>query len=79
MLGYVENMKGYACSGCRTIRPLFPESGSIDLGIPCLGSVPFDPDLAAACDRGEAPDAASQAWQAILALAESVRRNLEVS
>ncbi len=79
VLGYVENMKGYACRGCRTIQPLFPESGSVDLGIPCLGSVPFDPDLAAACDRGEAPDTASPAWQAILALAEAVRHNLEVS
>jgi ATP-binding protein involved in chromosome partitioning len=79
VLGYVENMKGYACSGCRTIRPLFPESGSIDLGIPCLGSVPFDPDLAAACDRGESPDAASPAWQAIRAVAETIRHNLEVS
>jgi ATP-binding protein involved in chromosome partitioning len=79
VLGYVENMKGYACSGCRTIRPLFPESGSVDLGIPCLGSVPFDPDLAAACDRGGAPDAASPAWQAIRALAETIRHGLEVS
>jgi len=79
VLGYVENMKGYACRGCRTIQPLFPESGSVDLGIPCLGSVPFDPDLAAACDRGEAADATGPAWQAILALADIVRQNLEVS
>ncbi|HSD10590.1 MAG TPA: P-loop NTPase [Candidatus Binatia bacterium] len=78
VLGYVENMKGYACSGCRTIRPLFPESGSIDLGLPLLGSVPFDPDLAAACDRGEPPDAASAGWQAIRSLAETVRYELEV-
>src|SRR5262249_16088259 len=79
LLGYVENMKGYACRGCRTIQPLFPESGTGDLGIPCLGSGPFDPDLPAACDRGEAADAATPAWQAILALADAVRQKLEVS
>jgi ATP-binding protein involved in chromosome partitioning len=53
VLGYVENMKGYSCSGCDTVRPLFSESPTVDLGIPCLGAVPFDPELAAACDRGE--------------------------
>ncbi len=36
------------------IKPLFPGSGAVDLGIPCLGGVPFDPELAARCDRGEA-------------------------
>ena len=25
VLGYVENMSGYACAGCGTVRPLFPE------------------------------------------------------
>jgi len=53
-LGYVENMSGYYCRDCNAVRPLFPEgSGSPrDLGIPCLGSVPFDPDLARRCDIG---------------------------
>jgi len=81
VLGYVENMKGYACAGCDTVRPLFSESGAIDLGIPCLGTVPFDPDLAAACDRGEAPrdDSASPAWRAIREAAAGTRRILEES
>ena len=80
VLGYVENMKGYACAGCDTVRPLFAESGSIDLGIPCLGTVPFDPDLAAACDRGESPraDSKSPAWRAIRDTAGAIRRALEV-
>jgi len=79
VLGYVENMKGYACAGCDTVRPLFVESGTIDLGIPCLGTVPFDPDLAAACDRGEPPqrDSKSPAWRAIRAAATELRRSLE--
>jgi ATP-binding protein involved in chromosome partitioning len=80
VLGYVENMKGYACAGCDTVRPLFAESGMIDLGIPCLGTVPFDPDLAAACDRGEPPaeDSPSPAWRAIREVARGIRRALEV-
>ena len=53
LLGYVENMAGYACEGCDEIRPLFPESATHDLGIPVLGRIPFDPRLAAAADRGE--------------------------
>jgi ATP-binding protein involved in chromosome partitioning len=57
LLGYVENMSGYYCHGCQTIKPLFdsPESAPLnraDLGIPCLGTVPFDPELARHCDRG---------------------------
>jgi Mrp family chromosome partitioning ATPase len=59
VLGYVENMSGYYCRDCDSIKPLFP-SESADMGIPCLGSVPFDPELAQHCDRGmpltELPD-----------------------
>ncbi len=53
-LGYVENMSGYFCRDCNAVRPLFPAGpGSPrDLGIPCLGSVPFDPELARRCDSG---------------------------
>ncbi len=79
VLGYVENMKGYSCSGCDSVRPLFPESGSIDLGIPSLGSVPFDPELAAASDRGEPLAAGSgrPALVAIRAIAERISTLLE--
>ena len=52
LLGYIENMKGYYCSDCDSLKPLFPTSGQVDLGVPCLGEVPFDPGLAAACDGG---------------------------
>ena len=54
VLGYVENMSGYYCRDCNAIRPLFV-SGSADLGIPCLGTVPFDPELARKCDLGIPP------------------------
>ena len=57
LLGYVENMSGYYCRDCNAIKPLFvsPDSVSPDragLEIPCLGTVPFDPELALHCDRG---------------------------
>ena len=56
VLGYVENMSGYYCRDCNATKPLFgsgretPEPS--DLGIPCLGTVPFDPELARQCDQG---------------------------
>ena len=52
VLGYVENMNGYYCADCDAVKPLFAGSEDLDLGLPCLGSVPFDPRLAAACDTG---------------------------
>ena len=67
LLGYVENMSGYYCRDCNAIKPLFvsPAEASAKaeqsrLEIPCLGTVPFDPELARHCDRGiplaELPD-----------------------
>ena len=52
ILGYVENMSGYYCRGCHAIQPLFVSSEASSLGIPCLGTVPFDPELARHCDLG---------------------------
>jgi ATP-binding protein involved in chromosome partitioning len=51
LLGYVENMSGYYCRDCNTIKPLFMSSENPRLGIPCLGTVPFDPELARYCDE----------------------------
>jgi ATP-binding protein involved in chromosome partitioning len=52
VLGYVENMSGYYCRGCNAIMPLFPSHGAPPLEIPCLGTVPFDPEVARSCDLG---------------------------
>jgi ATP-binding protein involved in chromosome partitioning len=52
VLGYVENMSGYYCRGCNGIRPLFESSAPPNLGLPCLGTVPFDPELTRHCDQG---------------------------
>jgi ATP-binding protein involved in chromosome partitioning len=60
LLGYVENMSGYYCADCARVRSLFPATEEVALGVPCLGKVPFDPELAAMGDRGvslnESPD-----------------------
>src|SRR5437867_2396057 len=66
LLGYVENMSGYYCRDCNAIKPLFVSPEPFDaaqgrpfddaqgrpsgLEIPCLGTVPFDPELARHCD-----------------------------
>ena len=52
VLGYVENMSGYYCRDCNAIKPLFSSESAAALDIPCLGTVPFDPELARHCDRG---------------------------
>jgi ATP-binding protein involved in chromosome partitioning len=52
LLGYVENMSGYYCRDCDAIKPLFASGSQIALDLPCLGTVPFDPELARHCDSG---------------------------
>jgi ATP-binding protein involved in chromosome partitioning len=52
VLGYVENMSGYYCRDCNAVKPLFASGEAPSLGIPCLGTVPFDPELARHCDTG---------------------------
>jgi len=52
LIGYIENMSGYYCRDCNAIKPLFVSTAASPLTIPCLGSVPFDPELARRCDQG---------------------------
>ena len=84
LLGYVENMSGYYCRDCDAIKPLFASSDSApldraELDIPCLGTVPFDPELARLCDRGialaERPD--TPAGRALEQVAERLMDRLE--
>jgi hypothetical protein len=82
LLGYVENMSGYYCRDCDAIKPLFawPEQGRRSgLGIPCLGAVPFDPELARHCDQGfhlaELPD--TPVGRALDHVAQQLLDNLE--
>ena len=52
-LGYVENMRGYYCAECQTIRPLFSSKDAVPFDLPYLGGIPFDPKLAELSDSGE--------------------------
>jgi ATP-binding protein involved in chromosome partitioning len=52
VLGYVENMSGYYCRDCDAVKTLFVSPAQSVLDIPCLGRVPFDPELARYCDQG---------------------------
>jgi ATP-binding protein involved in chromosome partitioning len=78
ILGYVENMDGYYCSDCGQVKPLFPAQAELKLDLPCLGSVPFDPELAALCDRGGSPSdvPALVSWQPVRRIAEEVCRRV---
>ncbi len=79
VLGYVENMSGYHCIGCASTQPLFPSEQPRELAARFLGSVPFDPALAARCDRGEsvfAPPTLPSA-AAVAAIVERVIAALE--
>ncbi len=87
LLGYVENMSGYYCRDCNAIKPLFASPEPFDavqrspssLRIPCLGTVPFDPELAQHCDRGfplaELPD--TPVGRALDHVAQQLLNNLE--
>ncbi len=52
-LGYIENMSGYYCAECKSIRPLFSSKDAVPFDLPFLGGVPFDPKLAELSDSGE--------------------------
>lgn len=82
LLGYVENMSGYACAGCATVRPLFPallpeHHEAAGLALPCLGRIPFDPQLAALSDDGRAITEVAEAGPVAAALAEAARNLIQ--
>lgn len=56
ILGLVENMAGFKCPHCGETIDIFPVgTGKItatQMGIPFLGSLPFDPAVVKACDNG---------------------------
>jgi len=56
LLGIIENMAGFYCGHCQSVRPLFPQGDTLGLRrefeSSILGRLPFDPRLAESCDRG---------------------------
>jgi len=77
-LGYVENMSGYRCPDCGQVNPLFPRAEK-PLSIPRLGTLPFDPELAALCDAGwpEGSERARATREEFLKLATTIWGRLE--
>jgi ATP-binding protein involved in chromosome partitioning len=79
VLGVVENMSGFACPHCGGHTDLFKagggEAAALEMGVPFLGRVPFDPRIVRRGDEGRpfVQDAAgSEAGKAF----ENVVRNL---
>lgn len=58
VLGVVENMSGFVCSHCEQVTNIFSAGGgerlAAEMGVPFLGRIPLDPELARAGDEGYA-------------------------
>ncbi|MBF6570232.1 MAG: P-loop NTPase [Candidatus Binataceae bacterium] len=54
VLGVIENMIGFNCDSCHSVRPLFPMAGALGdrFETPVLGRLPFDPRMAESAERG---------------------------
>ena len=56
VIGFIENMVGFSCDGCHTVRPLMPHGDlaavAHQTGVAVIGRLPFDPRLAETSDRG---------------------------
>lgn len=85
VLGVVENMSGLTCPHCGGHIDLFRTGGGEALAkqynLPFLGAIPLDPVAVVAADKGipavrMVEDSAAK--RAFLALAETVRKNLEL-
>jgi len=56
LFGLIENMSGFACPHCGEMVDLFGSGGgertAIEMGIPFLGRIPFDPNVVVCGDSG---------------------------
>jgi len=56
VIGIIENMSGFVCPHCGQETAIFKKGGggkaAGDLGVPFLGSIPFEPELVELADRG---------------------------
>jgi ATP-binding protein involved in chromosome partitioning len=72
VVGYLENLAGYACPGCGETQPVFP-APTTALAAHCLGGIPFDPALAA----GDSPAPGSFTERALMRAADALIQALE--
>lgn len=58
VLGVVENMSGFVCPKCGEVTQILRSGGgkamAEDMGLPFMGSIPIDPQIAVAGDEGQA-------------------------
>ena len=58
VLGMVENMSGFVCPKCGEVTQILRSGGgrrmAEDMGVRFLGAIPIDPNIAEACDNGQA-------------------------
>lgn len=56
ILGMIQNFDGFICENCKTETKIFPGRGAEELSkkfnIPLLGSLPIDPEISSAADKG---------------------------
>ncbi|HAO19567.1 MAG TPA: ATP-binding protein [Desulfobacteraceae bacterium] len=68
MLGLVENMGPFACPCCGKIIEIFKSGGgaktAAQMGIEFLGTLPFDPKVVKACDRGQPLSTGAEGFRA---------------
>ena len=57
VIGVVENMSGFVCPRCGEVTNVFRSGAgrriAKDMGVPYLGSIPMDPNVAEASDAGQ--------------------------
>jgi len=70
LLGLIENMSYMVCPKCGTRIEVFGTSKAArtaqQIGLPLLGKIPLDPELANHCDAGEIEDYAAEPFEGIV-------------
>jgi ATP-binding protein involved in chromosome partitioning len=83
VLGVVENMSGFTCPHCGEHTDLFPTGGgdrlSAELGVPVLGRIPMQAEMADLADRGKPVVVASPESPAAVALRSIAERVVEAA
>jgi ATP-binding protein involved in chromosome partitioning len=84
IIGVVENMSGYVCPSCGEKIDIFQSGGgkkmAEEAGVPFLGSLPIDPKIGMASDKGSPfviEHADSPAAKAFIAIVEKVEAYLK--
>ena len=79
ILGIIENMSGMICPHCGKQIDIFKEGGgkraAMELGIPFLGKIPFDPQIVVSGDEGKpfiADNPDSEASRAFMDIVEKI-------